>query len=83
MLGAGARFNLLAAAEAAANNEQHGLGTHAPQRNQKVENLPRSGVHLHGAVCSRSVRAWSLDFCFSNGHSWRSKVQHCIPNANP
>ena len=28
MLGAGALLNLLAAAEAAANNEQHGLGTH-------------------------------------------------------
>ena len=28
MLGAGALLNLLAAAEAAANNEEHGLGTH-------------------------------------------------------
>ena len=91
MLGAGALLNLLAAAEAAANNEQHGLGTHQIKCREpavarcalySAATLCSVEPYTVATVCSRSVRS-TLDFCFSNGHSWRSKAAEKVRYSNP
>ena len=77
MLGAGALLNLLAAAEAAANNEQHGLGTHQIKCREPA--VARCALYSAAALARLSRTLWQLYAHGACGLHWTFAFPTAIP----